>query len=362
MICCINCFQDLEIKFFIRNLGTLGTCPICRSRDVFIYDTNHDITLCGYFEEFLNIYTPSGFLPTDYPRAEMIMLKDEIFQNWNIFNNLSSTQIYNIITGICNEKYTNQPDLFDSPVGITELHDDKYLNDHSLVYNYSWEMFVDYIKTLNRFHTNILNLGVLSRICSYISKAYKKGSLFYRGRISTSDGFDCDSMGAPPYDKATVGRVNAEGIRCLYLADDVLTTIHEIRAGKYDYVSIGKFELLHDIVVVDLKLINSVSPFIGLDCKEYAINREHFNKINTEMSKSLRRSDSPLDYVPTQYISDHIKSMLDSHGIALYHGIEYKSTMNPDGFNLAIFYPDYFKCIDVDVYEIDKLEYGKRRL
>lgn len=41
-----------------------------------------------------------------------------------------------------------------------------------------------------------------------------------------------------------------------------------------------------DIIVVDLKRINQISPFIeGLDCLEYAINKGHLKKINNEMGK-----------------------------------------------------------------------------
>ena len=43
---------------------------------------------------------------------------------------------------------------------------------------------------------------------------------------------------------------------------------------------------------------------------EYAINKEHLNKINDEMGKIMRRSDSALDYVPTQYITDFVKSII----------------------------------------------------
>ena len=85
---------------------------------------------------------------------------------------------------------------------------------------------------------------------------YKEGELFYRCRISTEDGIPIEEMGAPPIDKTTDGRANARGIRCLYLGDTAETTIYETRAGAYDYVTVGKFQLKKDIIVVDLKKIN----------------------------------------------------------------------------------------------------------
>lgn len=166
-------------------------------------------------------------------------------------------------------------------------------------------------------------------------------------------------MGAPPIDKTTDGRANARGIRCLYLGDTAETTIYETRAGAYDYVTVGKFQLKKDIIVVDLKKINQISPFIeGLDCLEYAINKEHLNKINDEMGKIMRRSDSPLDYVPTQYITDFVKSIIYD-GNPEYAGIEYKSVMHNGGYNLALFDPDLFECIETEVYAIETIDYKK---
>lgn len=231
--------------------------------------------------------------------------------------------------------------------------------EHSLLTTNSWDDFVNAIKTKNRFHTHYVDLDLLERFCSYIRKPYKAGEMFYRCRISTEEGLSVKEMGAPPFEKTTDGRANARGIRCLYLGDTAETTIYEARAGAYDYVTVGKFKLKKDIIVVDLKKINQISPFIdGLDCLEYAINKEHLNKINNEMGKIMRRSDSALDYVPTQYITDFVKSIIHD-GVEEYAGIEYKSVMHSDGYNLAVFDPDVFECVGTKVYRIDTIDYRK---
>lgn len=362
MICCSKCFCDSELKPIIESLDQKGNCSICGCSEVYIYDTEKNTELIGYFDEFISIYSPIRSLPPSFPVAETRLLKDELISNWNIFNNLNTTNIYRIITSICEEKYKEIPELFDYPVGIAELYNSDYLNEHSLLKTNSWKDFVTALKMQNRFHTNYLNLRILERFCSYIRKPYKKGTIFFRGRISTADGLSTDKMGAPQYEKASAGRANATGIRCLYLANDVDTTIYEVRAGSFDFISVGKFELQKDIIVVDLKLIDKISPFIvDLDFLEHAINKEHLNKINAEMGKALRRSDSTLDYVPTQYISDFIKS-IEYNGQPEYAGVEYNSTMNVSGFNLAIFYADLFKCIDVETYRIKDLLYQKEKL
>lgn len=213
------------------------------------------------------------------------------------------------------------------------------------------------MKTTNRFHSHYINLELLKKFCTFIRKPYKTGELFYRCRIGDSDGSDIYSMSAPDSSKTVNGRANSKGIRCLYLADDIETTIHETRAGEYDYVTIGTFRLKKNIIVVDLKRINRISPFIeGLDAKEYALNKETLNKINFELGKTLRRSDSDLDYLPTQYISDFIKS-IKHNNVNEYSGIEYNSVMYEKGYNLAIFDPELFECINTEVYRIENVTY-----
>lgn len=140
------------------------------------------------------------------------------------------------------------------------------------------------------------------------------------------------------------------------------TTLHEVRAGVFDFVSVGTFRLKQDITVVDLRAIAEISPFVeGLEYLDHAINKQYLEKLNTEMSKSLRRSDSTLDYVPTQYIVDFIKS-IEHNGEQEYDGIEYNSTTNPGGYNLAIFNPDLFECVSVSVYDIEKLQYTSKKV
>ena len=365
MIFCSKCFIDSEIQPIIEGLGVKGNCPVCGSNNVHLYDTDKNVELIEYFEELISIYTPIRLLPSGYPRSEVKLLKDDLLNNWCIFNNnINDSKVYSIITSICQEKYKENPELFDGPVGIAELYDTTYNTEHSLLKTNSWENFLLDLKTVNRFHTNYINLNILEKFCTYIRKRYDKGTIFYRGRVSSEKGYPEQEMGAPPSDKATAGRANSQGIRCLYLANDVETTIHEVRAGAFDFISVGKFELQNDIIVVDLKSIDKISPFIeNLDPLEYAINREHLSKINKEMGKALRRGDSPLDYVPTQYISDFIKSLcIEEEYGGKYAGIEYNSTMNSKGFNLAIFYPEYFKCIGVDVYKIENLKYEINKL
>lgn len=364
MIFCEYCFNDKEIASIIGDVSVsnIGECPVCHHKGGHLYDSASQNDLTPYFEELLNIYTPSSMLPDAYPKAEPRSLIDDLKDRWNIFANIPRTQIYEILKSVCGELYVSVPELFDGTVGIPELYDSTYLKDHALLKNNDWDAFVAEIKTKNRYHSKLINFDILKKYCSFIRKTYKAGALFYRARISKQSGYPINEMSAPPAGKSSEGRANARGITCLYVASDVDTTLHEVRAGVFDFVSVGTFRLKQDITVVDLRAITEISPFVeGLGYLDHAINKQYLEKLNTEMSKSLRRSDSTLDYVPTQYIVDFIKS-IEHNNIQEYDGIEYNSTTNPGGYNLAIFNPDFFECIAVNVYDIEKLQYTSKKI
>lgn len=355
MKCCVECFNDLEIKSRIRELKKVGNCNFCEAVDVSIYDSQVDFTLVDDFEALLDTYKPETVLPDGFPAGELRLLKDELSINWNIFN-LPTEKIDVLIKNLCKNKYQEDRELFEQRIGIIEKQNQDYLNNYSLLGKYSWEDFVISIKEQNRFHSKQLNTSVLYEFLDYSKKTYKKDTLFYRARISDKRGFPFDKMGAPPKGVASAGRVNPEGISYLYLGNDRTTTLNEVRAGLHDFVSIAIFKLKEDISVVDLTSLDKISPFSGLNFTLHAINRSNLIKMSNEIAKPLRRQDSHLDYLPTQYICEYIKTIRFKDGSECC-GIEYKSTMNKRGYNLAAFNSDLFECIEVNVHDVQELIY-----
>ena len=364
MIFCNECFNDVQIRSIIEGVNLKrnspkGNCPICGKNNVFLYDTDKEKSLKDFFNDLIMIYTPQELLPPDYPNSEMHMLADELKNEWNIFSrSISSRNIYDIVKALSINLYSDSSNLFDTPVGVPEKYDDLYLEEHSILRGHNWDEFVESIKHENRFHTQMINTEKLSTYLSYLRKDYKKGKSIYRGRLCNGDKFFKPSeMGAPPKEYAKEGRANSNGISRLYLADCQKTCIHEIRSGAFDVVSIGKFVLKENISVIDFKQINNFSPFNGdFDFLEYLINKPVLHKIDEEMGRAVRSSDNHLDYIPTQYLCDFIKT-LEYELNKKFSGVEYSSTLNSEGYNLAIFYPDLFKCTNVKTYTVNGLHY-----
>ena len=364
MIFCDECFKDEQIKSIIvgatlNDHRSKGNCPICGKKNVFLYNTDKDSKLNDFFYELINIYTPQDLLPSDYPSNDVHMIADELKNEWNIFSDeLKTSDIYNIIKTLSPKIYSETPNYFISPVGVPEKYDQEYLKIHSILRGHSWEEFVESIKHDNRFHTQLINTDKLETYLSYLRKDYEKGKSMYRGRLCYSDKeYEPKEMGAPPIEFAKEGRANSTGIRRLYLADSEKTCIHEIRSGAFDSICIGKFSLCKDISVIDFKRISKFSPFNGdFDFLEYLVNKPILNKIDKEMGRALRAGDNHLDYIPTQHLCDFIKT-LTYKSDEKYSGVEYSSTLNPGGNNLAIFYPDLFKCTKVKKYTVNSLKY-----
>lgn len=175
----------------------------------------------------------------------------------------------------------------------------------------------------------------------------KKRSVFYRGRPNDNVKRPIrkpSDLGMPPADKASAGRVNPHGIPCLYLTDKPETTIYELRATFGDKISVGKFEVLKDLNVIDFNyrplLTNSIdNDSLEDDVSEFLLKKQ----IGVDLSKPMRKYDNKeIEYVPTQYICEFIR-------IQGADGIRYNSAVHHNGRNLVLFKSDKVKCISVDV-------------
>lgn len=159
-------------------------------------------------------------------------------------------------------------------------------------------------------------------------------------------------MGAPPAHLRKAGRVNPEGIGVLYLTSDEQTALSEVRAGTFDYVTIGTFQLKKEIRVVNISELNKISPVLySSNIESLSANTKIFRDIANEIAKPLRRNDSALAYLPTQFITEFIKS----NG---YAGVAYTSTMGTEGINVAVFDESLFKCVAVHTVEINNISYA----
>jgi hypothetical protein len=315
MNCCIDCFRDTHIRTTIDKQGSVGNCDFCDSKGITIYDVDDPSNPIS--EKIIGLVQAYSISDSAEAKPLKLALRDD----WDIFTAGAET-ILALTKKLCAATYADDAKIFTDNVIIEQLTDKDFLYEFGVVRGYSWGEFSESIKYGNRFHSSMFNPEQFASFLSIVRNTYPAGTYMYRARIATDKkGFSGKKMKAPPKDKRTAGRINPEGIGILYLASDKITVLNEVRASAFDHITIGKFRAVRDIRVVNLSGFDKTSPFkYDSELERFAINRKVFQELAAEMAKPLRRSDSPLEYLPTQYIAEFIKSQN-------YDGVEYGSTL-----------------------------------
>ncbi|MEK4646803.1 RES family NAD+ phosphorylase [Exiguobacterium sp. FSL W8-0210] len=359
MICCEKCFLSKVLKDIVKSYQIKGSCDFCNSTNVYIYDLNENEGLDEKFNGLLGIFRKSEELEEDnFPELELISIKDNFEKHWNIFNeDFDSNMIHRFLSNLLQKRYSDKISLLTNQVGIPQWMVKRYLEENSVLKGYKWEEFVTHIKHNNRFHNNYVNYEVLKVYLERLETIVEERVL-YRGRISNDEELDIDSMGAPDPEFASAGRANSQGISHLYLANDIGTVINEIRPSLGDVIYIGTFPVPNDsnLKVIDFTKLSELDVFEFEDPTRFSVNLKTFKEMGAAISKPVRSGDSKLDYLPTQFIVDFIKSLNDTEK-AGYHGIMFESTVSTSGHNVMIFDPDFLKCSKVDKKEIKTLQY-----
>ena len=70
----------------------------------------------------------------------------------------------------------------------------------------------------------------------------------------------------------------------------------------------------------------------------------------------MRRFDSPIEYVPTQFICEYVQKTQN------VSGIRFSSSVYKKGTNLVIFDPSLMSCIAVKDYNIESLDIKEENL
>ncbi|MDR1355774.1 MAG: RES domain-containing protein [Propionibacteriaceae bacterium] len=323
----------------------VGDCDYCFHKNVAVYDiSTKPNPITDAIVSLVQVYSVSEL-------TDARQLKTTLHDDWDIFN-AGTAIIQTLIIDLCDSVISSGSNVFTERVAIEQLLDSDFLSEFGVVHGLQWEQFADSIKHENRFHSGVFNADAFASFLSIIMKPYSAGYEFYRARIAhNKNGFTANEMGAPPRERRSAGRINPEGIGVLYLSSDGTTVLNEVRANAFDYVTVGKFKSLRDIKVVNLSGISGTSPFLYQgELEKYAANRKVFQEIAIEIAKPLRRSDSPIEYLPTQYIAEFIKSQG-------YDGVEYASTLKEGGYNIAIFDERLLECVSVNTVEVTKIQY-----
>ena len=125
-----------------------------------------------------------------------------------------------------------------------------------------------------------------------------------------------------------------------------------------DRVTVGKFKIIKEMNIVDLRRKMIGDPFrYGDELNQVVDYLRFIHVLGTELSKTISPRESDIEYLPTQYLSEYIKGLG-------YDGIIYGSSMvkNEDEFNAVIFNDDKLKCVSTNLHEIYEISHRIRMI
>jgi len=329
---CADCFSDKEIKGFISSSTEIGDCEVCESKNRPLLSLSE---LFDFFQELLDNFKISE---NGMPLSAKIQSNWSFFTSHSIANKILSFVLPNIKTDI------NSPN-----VNID------YTDDIIENYNH-WEVLKEELKWENRFVINIERLEDLGWDGFFNTQfKLKKDVELYRARLHHQSGlpvFKPEEMVAPPRESAGGGRANPSGIPFLYLSDNPETVLYEIRASYLDELSVGTFQLRSDLDSIRLVDFTEDTPLFQPNSGE--INKTIKGKllrqkVSSDLSKPMRRYDSELEYIPTQFICEFIKVFTGAYGI------RFSSSLHAIGNNIVLFDHTLMNCVAVKKVKIHSI-------
>lgn len=329
---CRNCFTDNELQGLILSQGTIGNCDCCESKVVEIIAIQE---LLDFFNELFDNFQVHN------KGTSLISL---IQGNWNLFSNLDvGRKILNDALNKIGLTITNSEELVDFSDEILEN------------VNY-WFKLKEQLKWERRYFTDINHLtDDLGWDSFFESKVViKDDKSFYRARLHKNADetvFNDDQMFCPPKEMSKGGRANPIGIPYLYLSDNEETILYEIRASYLDEVSVATFsksrKIREEIVISDFTETPTLYHPNGVNKRIKSTLLKQI--ISKDLSKPMRRYDSELDYISTQFICEFIKIFTN------VQGIKFRSSLDTVGNNIVIFNQNIMECNNVKKVKITKV-------
>lgn len=327
---CSSCFSDKELKGFILTSNEIGNCEFCNAKSQHLLDITE---LYDFFQELIGNFklVDSG-----------IPLSSKIQSDWLFFNsNEVAVKILNYVI----------------PQIQTEIHSSEDLVEYSddILANFGhWEVLKNELKWKNRFVVDLKQLEVLGWDGFFNTQFKLKNKMkLFRSRIhhiSGSKKYKLKEMSCPPKDITGGGRANPMGIPYLYLSEGKETTFYEVRASYLDELSVGVFQLRKEIPSVEIVDFTEDTPLYQPEYVKEAIQGKLLReKISNDLSKPMRRYDSELEYIPTQFICEYIKVFTGAKGI------RFRSSLHKEGNNIVFFEPELMECKKVMKQKITKV-------
>jgi len=345
---CDNCFHDREIKAFIQaNSTEEGVCECCSTQGRLIELSE----LLDYFIAFLSVFK--------YDQENGVAIEQLIQDDWNLFvsNEVCEKVLFDSFIKV---QIAISLDIVELSLGSGVQVKVSYIDEIEDSVSY-WGQLKEDLKWRRRYLTDIDQMIELGWDALFNdSYSIDASTALYRARIhgeGQTEPYKPAEMLSPPVEKTTAGRANPQGIPYLYLSTDPKTTLYETRASYLDYISVAQFQIQENLELRIVDFTNGQSTFNHTDDMIRFVTGQLLRRaISIDLSRPLRRYDSELEYIPTQFICEFIRY------ITRVHGIQFNSSLRKEGVNIVLFSQHNIICTEVELHQITNIEIGSDKL
>ncbi|GLO60088.1 hypothetical protein MACH09_05960 [Vibrio sp. MACH09] len=339
--CCLHCFSDLAIIEIIQREGTFWNCSFCNSSDVLCIEPDN---LTGLFELVLSCILESeqGDELHRFYTNEFKIVSDTVNNPAQLINEILGS-------GFDGKRFVLKE-------GISE-------------YQEEWSTFKSHLIKENRFFPNnslygkifstdvnnelsvSVEAAIFLRTVEALSKQRASGELFYRARVSEKP-LQALKMGSPPSEISSAGRANPAGIPYLYLAEDLNTCCQEVRPSNGSKIYVSEIRAKKDLRLVDLTDPKQKIALLKCEEEELELTLKCLNllqQFSEELSKPVLPEKSHLDYIPTQFICEYLRT------IRAYDGIVFNSSYG-SGKNVVLFTDEHVQIDEPTAHTVTSVE------
>lgn len=220
---------------------------------------------------------------------------------------------------------------------------------------YSWESFCQATKHQTRFNFRSVRreaydqevpvadmLSVVGNEVSALIKTLAVGTALYRARYLPAAELaqlSASTMGPPPKEVASAGRMNPAGIPYFYAAFDVPTALAEIGLapdGRLPAAAI--FHNSRPLRVVDFSELPAIPSVFATDQRAERITARFLRGFVGAITRRVEKDGREhIDYVPSQIVCEYLAQAYSPEAGEAIDGIVFPSAVHDGGKNLVVF-------------------------
>lgn len=338
---CSSCFEDLDLRSWIRENGSTRGCDFCHGFDSPTIELSE---VCRRIETCLGKFWGLAVNQLPYESAE----GGYQGQTW------ATAEVVFDEEGLSLPR--DDGTLYDAL--LRELIDELWcdwdwlsLDDDDALWS-SWELFCDNVKHKRRFFFHSLGgspddrnsysaeailraIALLSESLGLI-RVMPSGTRIWRARADIPRGKRVSpaDFGPPPRAYSLQSnRMNPPGIPMMYAASTARTAKLETRATS---AKVGQWRTMRAARVLDLRKLPEVPGTFSDTTRQDTLGlRFLWDFSQAIMSPVARDQRVHIDYLPSQVVTEYLRDFQFDSG--KLDGIAYESTIDFRGWNLALF-------------------------